>query len=136
MSVLIDTSIWSLVLRRINRPVNAWAASEVSELVDDGRVVMIGPIRQELLSGIADRAQFDELREHLEAFPDLEITSDDYEEAARCFNRCREKGIQGSHTDFLICAVALRHELSIFTTDDDFKHYAKVLPIVLHEAKR
>jgi predicted nucleic acid-binding protein len=136
MKVLIDTSIWSLVLRRKNRPVDAGAHGELVTLIDDDRVVMIGPIRQELLSGIADRAQFDELREHLRAFPDFEITSDDYEEAARCFNRCREKGIQGSHTDFLICAVALRHELSIFTTDDDFKHYAKVLPIVLHEAQR
>ncbi|HJQ38136.1 MAG TPA: PIN domain-containing protein [Thermoanaerobaculia bacterium] len=136
MKVLIDTTVWSLVLRRPNRPENAWANGEVAALVNDGRVVIIGPIRQEALSGIAERVQFDQLREHLRAFPDFEITSDDYEEAAHCFNRCREKGIQGSHIDFLICAIALRHELSIFTTDDDFKQYATVLPIVLHQRSR
>lgn len=96
---------------------------------------MIGPVRQEILSGIKERAQFDKLREHLRAFPDVEIASHDYEEAASAFNRCREKGIQGSNTDFLICAVAARHEFDIFTTDDDFKHFARVLPITLHRAR-
>jgi len=133
MKVLVDTAIWSLVLRRRRRPEKEPIASELASLVEDGRVVMIGPIRQELLSGIRERAQFERLREHLRAFPDMEIMSDDYEEAATFFNRCREKGIQGSNTDFLICAIAARNELSIFTTDNDFRRFANVLPIVLHE---
>lgn len=95
---------------------------------------MIGPVRQEILSGIRERPHFDRLREHLRAFPDTEITSTDYEEAATLFNRCREKGIQGSNTDFLMCAVAARLQLSIFTTDADFRHFARVLPITLHQA--
>jgi predicted nucleic acid-binding protein len=100
--------------------------------VEDGRVAIIGPIRQELLSGIKERAQFERLREHLRAFPDMPLTTDDYEEAATFFNQCRERGVQGSNTDFLICAVAIRNGFSIFTDDDDFGHYAKVLPISLH----
>jgi predicted nucleic acid-binding protein len=100
--------------------------------VEDGRVALIGPVRQELLSGIKERAQFDRLREHLHVFPDTEITSDDYEEAAFFFNHCRAQGLQGSNTDFLICAVAARNDFSIFTTDQDFKHFGAILPIRLH----
>jgi predicted nucleic acid-binding protein len=133
MKVLVDTPIWSLALRRRTRPENSSTKSELASLVEDGRVAMIGPIRQELLSGIQERAHFDRLREHLHAFPDTEITPDDYEEAASYYNRCRGKGIQGSNTDFLICAIAARNEFSIFTTDDDFTHFARVLPIVLHD---
>lgn len=132
MKVLVDTSVWSLVLRRRPSAQRSALSTELASLIQDARVSMIGPVRQEILSGIKERAQFDKLREHLRAFPDTDIASHDYEEAASLFNRCREKGIQGSNTDFLICAVAARHELSIFTTDDDFKHFARVLPITLH----
>ena len=131
MNVLVDTPIWSLALRRRRREENE-TTSELAALLDEGRVTMIGPIRQEILSGLREEAQFDRLRDHLRAFPDIETTSRDYEEAARFFNRCRARGIQGSNTDFLICAVAARHKLSIFTTDHDFAHFAKVVPIVLH----
>lgn len=94
---------------------------------------MIGPIRQELLSGVKEQTQFERLREHLRAFPDTHIAADDYEQAAAFYNRCRASGIQGSNTDFLICAAAVRNEFSIFTTDDDFARFAKLLPVVLHD---
>lgn len=132
MKVLVDTPIWSVALRRRNRTEHAASTSELASLVQDGRVAIIGPIRQELLSGIREHAQFERLREHLRAFSDTEITTDDYESAATYFNRCRAKGIQGSNTDFLICAIAARNEFTIFTTDEDFKHFAKILPIALH----
>jgi predicted nucleic acid-binding protein len=136
VKVLVDTPIWSLALRRKHRPENASIQMELASLIADGRVAIIGPIRQELLSGIKERAHFDRLRDHLRAFPDTEITSDDYEGAAWFYNICRAKGIQGSNTDFLICAIAARNEFSIFTTDADFTHFARVLPIELHDAGR
>jgi predicted nucleic acid-binding protein len=132
MKVLVDTSIWSLALRRDVRSQNTSTTSELASLVADRRVVIIGPIRQELLSGIKDHAQFERLRNHLRAFPDTKIGVDDYEEAASFYNQCRARGIQGSSTDFLICAIASRNELAIFTTDEDFLHFAEILPIVLH----
>src|SRR5437762_6955163 len=132
MKVLVDTPIWSLALRRRSRSQTTRATSELASLIDDGRVAMIGPIRQELLSGLKERAQFDRLREHLRAFSDSPMTMEDYEEAASFYNLCRTKGIQGSNTDFLICAVAARNDFTIFTTDGDFVHFAKILPIVLH----
>jgi len=136
VKVLVDTPVWSLALRRRGRPESESTRSELASLIEDGRVAMIGPIRQELLSGIRERLLFDRLREHLRAFLDTEISSDDFEEAASFCNRCRAKGIQGSNTDFLICAVAVRHGFAIYTTDADFTHFGKVLPVVLHRSVR
>ncbi len=106
------------------------------KLLNHGVVEIIGPIRQELLSGIREQSQFERVREHLRKFPDLQITTDDYEEAASFYNRCRSKGIQGSATDFLICAVATRNDLVIFTDDRDFVNYSKVLPIRLYPLEK
>lgn len=132
MKVLVDTSVWSLALRRKRQDDNDRLTSALAALVEDGRVAIIGAIRQELLSGVKEQAQFDRLRGHLRAFPDTAVTTEDHEEAAAFFNRCREKGLQGSNTDFLICAIAARNGFAIFTTDEDFARFAKVLPITLH----
>jgi predicted nucleic acid-binding protein len=130
MKVLVDTSVWSLALRR-RAPAHP-AVNELRRLVSDGRAAIVGPVRQELLSGIRDRAVFERLRDHLRAFPDEPITSADYERAADCFNRCRTKGIQGSNTDLLLCAVAERYRFPILTTDEDFSRFGRVLPLRLH----
>ena len=131
MRVLVDTSVWSLSLRRMRSAPHPCRA-ELHALIEEGRAAIVGPIRQELLSGIRTAAQFDLLRTHLRAFPDLVLDSEDYEEAARFFNLCRARGVQGSNTDFLICAAGARREMPILTTDDDFIRYARLLPIALH----
>lgn len=94
---------------------------------------MLGHIRQEILSGIRDKNQFDKLQKYLENFPDWVCETEDYIEAARCFNICQSKGIQGSNTDFLICATAARNHFSIFTIDKDFLRFSHALPIILHK---
>jgi predicted nucleic acid-binding protein len=135
MMVLVDTSVWSLALRR-NVSVDGPEVPELLELIRESRVQMIGPIRQEILSGIRDEAHFYNLRDHLRPFPDLELTCYDYEQAAEFFNVCRKKGVQGSDTDFLICAIAARHNIPIFTTDGDFALFQPHLPITLHQPRR
>lgn len=132
MRVLVDTSVWSLALRR-GRPAATVVVQELAKLVREDRVVIIGPIRQEVLSGVKRTEQFQRLREHLQAFPDLHLETADFEEAASCFNRCRAKGIQGSNTDFLMCAVASRRDLAIFTEDGDFPEFHSVLSFSLHQ---
>ena len=108
MKVIVDTSLWSLALRRDRQESNA-AVQEFRRIIEDHRVQMIGPIRQEILSGIRSESQFKKLKKRLESFPDLNPTTEDYVTAATYFNRCRSKGIQGSNTDFLICAIANRN---------------------------
>jgi hypothetical protein len=131
MNILVDTSVWSLALRRQRSP-RAAEALELAELIQEGRAAIVGPVRQEILSGVPDQRQYETLRDYLRAFPDVALGSDDYEEAAAFFNRCRAKGVQGSNTDFLICAAAARRQLGILTADADFAHYAKLLPIRIH----
>ena len=135
MRVLVDTSIWSLALRRSVEARNP-EATELRRLIAAQVVEIIGPIRQEVLSGVRDQGQFERLHTHLAAFLDVSLAAEDYVTAAKFHNLCRAKGIQGSNTDFLICAVAVRHDLSVFTTDGDFPHFAKCLPIVLHDVRK
>ena len=135
MRVLVDTSVWSLALRR-EAQAHHPEATELKNLVAAHVVEIIGPIRQELLSGVRNKEQFSRLESSLAAFPDLPLGTEDYALAAKFFNLCRSKGIQGANTDFLICAVAVRSDLAIFTTDLDFGQYKKCLPINLYEIKR
>ena len=128
MKVLVDTSIWSLSLRRDSKK-NLDYKTELSELIKEVRVQIIGPIRQEILSGIKSTKQFNDLKKYLSYFPDMEIITKDYEQAAIFFNTCRSEGIQGSNTDFLICSVAVNNDLEIFTNDKDFQNYQKYLPL-------
>ena len=131
MKILVDTSVWSLALRKRNSADDP-CVIELKELIQEVRVQMIGPIRQELLSGIRSQSQFKSLRDHLAAFPDLDLNTSDFEFAAEFFNINRRKGVQGSNTDFLICAVSYRHNMPIFTTDKDFTLFQQHIPIKIH----
>jgi predicted nucleic acid-binding protein len=138
MNVLVDTSVWSLALRRKPEDLTAPERLIVDELADltrEGRARVIGLVRQELLSGIRTAAQYEKLRLALRAFPDVPIGTTDYEAAARASNDCRAVGIVASVVDALICQVALGRKWNIFTTDPDFKAYARVLPIKLHSVR-
>jgi predicted nucleic acid-binding protein len=131
MNVLVDTSVWSLALRRRHFSQDP-AVRELRELISEARAHLIGPVRQEVLSGIRETAQYERLRDHLREFPDLPIRTADHERAAELFNLCRSRGVQGSNTDFLLCAVADRYGMAILTTDEDFTLFARHLPVQLH----
>jgi predicted nucleic acid-binding protein len=139
MNVLIDTSVWSLALRRKNASLSTnerFLVAELSELIREGRARMIGLVRQELLSGIKATEQYEKLRLHLRSFPDEVVDTSDYEEAAKAGNRCRAKGVVVSIVDILLCAVANKRLWTIFTTDPDFSNYTKVLPLRIHAPRR
>ncbi len=138
MLVLVDTPVWSLALRRQDADLNPreqHLTTELRELIEDGRAQLIDPVRQELLSGIREETTFKKLRDGLRAFEQASLEIADYEEAARLNNQCRARGIAGSVIDFLICAIALRRNWQVFTTDRDFPRYASVLPLKLYDAK-
>ncbi len=135
MNVLVDTSVWSLALRRKAQDLGAGersAVAELAELIKEGRARIIGLVRQELLSGIKTSGQYERLRGILRGFPDEPIGTSDYEAAAKASNDCRTKGIAVSVSDILICAIALARDWSIFSADPDFKTYARILPVKLH----
>lgn len=134
MKIIVDTCVWSQALRRSGAP-ETDIINELSDLIKEVRVQLIGPVRQELLSGIKSEQQFKELKYYLSAFPDLPINTRDYEKAAEFFNICKSNGVQGSNTDFLICALAFHHDFPIFTTDKDFENFQKYIPISLYKIR-
>jgi predicted nucleic acid-binding protein len=135
VNVLVDTSVWSLALRRRGGDLDErerLIVEELTQLIKGGRATLIGMIRQELLSGIKTSAQFEHLRTTLSAFSDEPVSTADHEAAAKAGNDCRAKGIAVSPVDMLICAVAQRREIAVFTTDPDFRNYARELALKLH----
>jgi hypothetical protein len=135
VKVLVDTSVWSMALRRPAARLSAAEAAvrrSLEALVEGGQAQIIGLIRQELLTGIRHEPQFLKLRDRLRMFHDEPLRTEDYEHAARAANLCRAAGIAGSTIDYLICAVAARRKWPIFTTDNDFRRYARHLPITLY----
>ena len=134
VGILVDTSVWSLGLRRGSR--NPEYSAELKKLILEYRVKIIGPIRQEVLSGISIREQFIDLKNKLSSFVDVPLVTEHYEFAAELSNECRSKGIQGSHVDFLICAVSKLEKLTIFTTDMDFDLYSTVVGLSLYRTIR
>ena len=130
--IIVDTSVWSKAFRKKNLTEDEKKMiSFLEKIIRDGRVIMIGAIRQEILCGISDENRFEKLRSALEAFSDFELEEDDYITAAKYYNKCRCHGIQGSMTDFLICSVATHHYFSIFALDDDFNHYKEYIDLDL-----
>jgi predicted nucleic acid-binding protein len=133
--VLVDTPIWSLVFRRRTDRLSAADRQHVDEwtaLIQQCRMLLVGPVRQEVLSGIRDGQPFDQLRLALRAFPDEALSVEDFEEAARVGNVCRAAGVAGSTVDYLLCGVALRRDAAIYTTDRDFGAYARHVSLRLH----
>ncbi len=131
MKVLVDTSVWSLALRKSEKNESENVIVEyLADLVRDINVIIIGPIRQEILSGISQKTKFEELKAKLSIFKDQTLLSDDFVLAAEYFNLCRSNGIQGSHIDFLICAFSVNNKYQILTLDKDFQNYKKYIPII------
>jgi len=136
MMVLVDTPVWSMAFRRRNSGLSErqrGLCKALENLIAEGRVALLGAIRQELLSGIREDRQFQRLRNLLRAFPDVDLSHEDYEEAARLGNLCRAAGTAASAVDLLICAVASRRGWPILTVDQDFMRYSRHLPIRLPE---
>ena len=129
MSVLVDTPVWSEMLRRMTPNPNV--LRELRAVIEAGEALVIGPVRQEVLTGIRSKTQYQLLRHELRNFPNVSLRIADFELVADFNTDCRAKGIQGSPTDFLICAVAKRLGAEILTLDKDFEQYVRVLPVKL-----
>lgn len=121
MKVIVDTCVWSLALRRRDQvrlgAHDQKTLDELREATRDRRAAIIGPIRQELLSGIREKDRFARVRDLLDPFLDEKIAAEDYVQAAHLFNLCRDHGVECGPIDILICAVAIRNEYGILTTD-------------------
>jgi predicted nucleic acid-binding protein len=133
--VVVDTSVWSLALRRRRKvlsPSERSLALLLRDLIVRGDAILLGLVRQELLTGITSPSAFENLRQQLHDFDDLAPDIDDFERAAFAANQCARNGVAGSTVDMLICAVALGRDLPILAVDADFARYARHMPLRLY----
>ncbi|MFZ0392750.1 MAG: PIN domain-containing protein [Terracidiphilus sp.] len=123
MKIIVDTCVWSLAFRRRSAALLSESetalVAQLRSAIQSKEAAIIGPIRQEILSGIRDKAKFALTRGLLDPFPDEEIVAADYVESARLFNFCRDHGVECGPVDILLCAIAIRMKFEILTNDAD-----------------
>lgn len=128
--MLVDTDVWSEAFRKKPDP-KSEHVQELKSLIEQNRVQLVGTIRMEILCGLKETKQFDRIASRLAAFPDRTLDSEIFILAARFFNACRRKGIQGSNNDFILCACSVAWKMPILSKDKDYLHFKKYLPIEL-----
>lgn len=129
MKIIVDTNVWSEALHKKSQ--QSEYVDELSALIEEGRVELLGIVQMEILCGIRDAQVFRKLESLLSVFPVRRLDSEVFVLAAQFFNKCRSHGIQGSNSDFIICAASVIWKCPILTKDKDFTHYQKHLPIEL-----
>lgn len=124
MSLLVDTSVWSLALRRDRPPNSAEVDELLRALAGNDTVVVTGLILQELLQGFVSERARSQIIDRFSRMPLAEPHRDDYIAAAEVRNTCRRAGVQLGTVDALIAQVSIRHGHTLLTTDRDFSHAA------------
>jgi len=131
VSVLVETSVWSLAMRR-DAPAESPAVELLSDALSSGReVYTTGIILQELLQGFSGPKTEQAIIQRFAAIPLLVPDREDHVAAAGLRNQCRRQGVQIGTIDALIAQLSIRFELDLLTTDKDFEHAAKIIPIKL-----
>ena len=129
VSIFVDTSVWSLALRRSPRS-EAPEVQFLSEYLTRGELVLTtGLVLQELLQGFQGPKARDAIVQRFSLLPVVSPEIQDHVSAADLRNRCRRKGVQIGTIDALIASLCIRHELSLLTTDQDFEHVSRHCPL-------
>lgn len=124
MTLFVDTSVWSLALRRDVPSDRKEVAALIRTIEAEETIVTTGLVLQELLQGFGGPKDRDQIIERFSALPFLTPDRLDHIEAADLRNRCRRAGVQVGTIDALLAALCIRHGLTLLTTDDDFKRMA------------
>jgi predicted nucleic acid-binding protein len=120
VTLLVDTSVWSLAFRRDHESLTPQVAALQSALSGGESVVTTGLILQELLQGFSGPPAHKELVEKFAALPLIVPDRRDYIDAANLRNLCRRSGVQLGTIDALLAQLCIRHELTMLSTDGDF----------------
>lgn len=132
--VLVDTNIWSTFFRR-NKSEDQKLRSNLEMLMQENRISMIGPVRQEILTGIKDYSKFLLLKEYLQAFEDEPVTTEAFEYGAKIANECMKSGIAISSVDAIIVSMIILHGFEIYTNDHDFTRYKNIVHFVKYQER-
>jgi hypothetical protein len=128
LSVFVDTSVWSLALRR-DAPPDLPEVNELRRSLDAGSIYCTGLVLQELLQGFTKPKAHKQIISHFSALPLLIPDRDDHIHAAQLRNRCRRQGVQTGTIDALLAHLCVRYDLTMLTTDNDFHNMASVVSL-------
>ena len=124
MTLFVDTSVWSLALRRDHDPAVPEVGALRGSLEGGELIVTTGLILQELLQGFAGPRARRDIIDRFAALPLLSPDREDHIAAAELRNRCRRAGVQTGTIDALLAQLCIRHQLTMLTTDKDFGRVA------------
>ena len=131
MRLFVDTSVWSLALRR-DAPPDVPEVDALRRALDDGDMVFTtGLVLQELLQGFRGPRARERILEGFSALPLLSPSRPDHIDAASLRNTCRRRGTQIGTLDALLAQLCIHHELVLLTTDTDFRRMARYCPLEL-----
>ena len=130
MNIFVDTSVWSLALRR-DAPPDHPAVSRLGDALTKGEhVFTTGLVLQELLQGFHGPSAAQSIIERFAALPFVTPTRADHVEAANLRNACRRRGVQVGTIDALLASLCIAHDLVMLSTDRDFARIAESTPLV------
>jgi len=136
LSIFVDTSVWSLALRR-DAPSSATEVRTLIRVIEAGETILTtGLVLQELLQGFSGPKARKQILDRFSAVPLLVPDREDHIQAAELRNRCRRGGVQIGTIDALLAQLCIRHDLTMLTTDNDFKQVARRSGLKLWEEAR
>ncbi len=134
MTLLVDTSVWSLALRR-DSPKDQPEIELLRAALNGGEIVVTtGLIVQELLQGFHGPKQRDQIIERFAALPILIPDRNDHIEAAGLRNKCRRSGVQIGTIDALLAQLCIHYRTTLLTADKDFLHASRYIPLHVWQA--
>jgi len=129
MTLLVDTSVWSLALRRDGEAIDPAVQELKAALLGADIVVTTGLVLQELLQGFSGPKAAAQIIERFAALPLLQPDREDHIAAAQLRNTCRRAGVQMGTVDALLAQLCIRHDVVLLSADKDFVHAAKHCPL-------
>lgn len=128
MNVFVDTSVWSLALRR-DAPPDVPEVHELRRSLEAGAVYCTGLVLQQLLQGFSKPNAHRQIIDRFSALPLLVPDREDHIHAAEMRNRCRRKGVQAGTIDALLAQLCVRYDLTMLSTDRDFQNMASIVSL-------
>ena len=129
MTLFVDTSVWSLALRRDLSPPVREVTALIEAIQRSETIITTGLVLQELLQGFSGPKARNQILERFSAIPLLVPDRTDHVEAAEIRNQCRRAGVQIGTIDALLGQLCIRHDLTMLTTDNDFRRIADRSPL-------
>ena len=131
MNLLVDTSVWSLALRRDAPPPTSTVLYLRQALEGLATVLPTGIVLQELLQGVRGSKGREVIVARFATRPFVVPDREDHIDAAATHTACRRKGLQVVTIDVLLVQLCLRHDLTLLTADRDFAAIAEVVPLTI-----